>query len=124
MKNNNVREADMWCIRRKGTQPMSKTGYCGIDKIVMDFMETSSPNEEKELFGGDMFFILDWKKELPLYLDEEGYFDQTTTVTRMGYALVKKIVNLGDHRFKICAEDEEFKPIEFVIRHKAILEFW
>ena len=75
MKNNNVREADMWCIRRKGTQPMSKTGYCGIDKIVMDFMETSSPNEEKELFGEDMFFILDWKKELPLYLDEEGYFD-------------------------------------------------
>lgn len=123
MNNNTVRTADNWCIRRKGTQPMSKTGYCGIDKTVMDFIETSSPNEEKEFFGGDIYFILDWMKELPLYLDEEGYFDQTTTVTRMGYALVKKIVNLDDYRFKIYAEDEEFKPIEFVIRNKAILEF-
>ncbi|MBR5419271.1 hypothetical protein IK110_03420 [Candidatus Saccharibacteria bacterium] len=80
---------------------------------VNGFMELSNHGESIELEEGQNLRI-NWEREVPLFLDEEGYFDTTEKKTLKGSATVKKVINVGQDFLILAAEGD--KDVQFLLK--------
>ena len=94
----------------------------GLDESIQNFVDLpdSLPGRVFVAGGENHKFILEWQKDVPLYLDEEGYIDETTTATKSGRATVQKIVELNDKEFRVIAKNDDGKTVEYTFKGKIL----
>ncbi len=73
-------------------------------KTINGWMDESKYGQSIEL-DDESALRINWEFETPLYLDREGYFDNTTNVTKKGSSNVKKIINIGAELMGLAEED-------------------
>ena len=105
-------------MKRRDSRKVSKWNWIGSGdntalSEVNGFMELSGYGESIELEEGSKLCI-NWECEVPLYLDEEGYFDQTGKKTIKGSATVKKIINIGQNYIVLAMEGDQER--QFLLR--------
>ena len=83
-------------------------------KTINGWMDESKYGQSIEL-DGESALRINWEFETPLYLDEEGYSDKTTNVTKRGSSTVKKIINIGAE-FMVLAEEDGKDRVFFLQR--------
>ena len=106
MKNHDSKRIDEWSWVESGNNDTLKT--------VNMFMDTSKYGQSIEL-DEESALSINWEFETPMYLDDSGYFDDTTNVVKKGSSTVKRIINIGAE-FIVLAEEDGKDRVFFLQR--------